>query len=205
MAARYEISAQAVRGARSTAVELPQGYGLLPFTSHVLWREGEVCLGPVTTEFTATGWQKPERLLDDCRVHVRAEVSQRGNRIGGPLTECFDPALEAIGPDEPVHDPREHCRSLSVRQVSEAAFVAEIVGEESERVAYEVLIGHDSQPGIGLIFDLLAFSLTGCLGDRFFSLRPAAGQVGTSPDGPCVAVRAPDSLPVLAQMWHGLP
>ena len=107
LAGRYEISAQAARGARSTAVELPQGYGLLPITSHVLdhlggedagpfggifgflssgvnalarrisragaiayleadifggtgtqaivlWREGEVCLGPVTTEFTAT-------------------------------------------------------------------------------------------------------------------------------------------------------
>jgi hypothetical protein len=107
LAGRYEITAQAARGARSTAVKLPQGYGLLPITSHVLdhlggddirpfgealwslssgldalarrislagdiayleaeifggtgtqamvlWRGGGVCLGPVTTEFTAT-------------------------------------------------------------------------------------------------------------------------------------------------------
>jgi hypothetical protein len=107
LAGRYEIAAQAAREARSTAVELPQGFGLLPITSHmperlggdgawpfgevfwflsagvealarrtslaggiayleadifggtgtqamVLWRGGEVCLGPVTTEFTAT-------------------------------------------------------------------------------------------------------------------------------------------------------
>ncbi|HEX4656267.1 MAG TPA: hypothetical protein VH307_02690, partial [Streptosporangiaceae bacterium] len=107
LAGRYEITAQAARGARSTAAKLPQGYGLLPITSPVLdhlgdndvwpfgevfwflssgldalarrislagdiayleadifggtgtqaivlWRDGEVCLGPVTTEFTAT-------------------------------------------------------------------------------------------------------------------------------------------------------
>lgn len=105
---RREIAAQAAREARGTAVELPQGYGLLPITTAVierlggeeprpfgknflslsagveslargislaggiayleaeifggtgtqamvLWRGGEVCLGPVTTEFTATG------------------------------------------------------------------------------------------------------------------------------------------------------
>lgn len=104
---RREITAQAAREARGTAVELPQGYGLLPITTQVierlggedprpfrknflflsagveslgwalslaggiayleaeifggtgtqamvLWRGGEVCLGPVTTEFTAT-------------------------------------------------------------------------------------------------------------------------------------------------------
>jgi hypothetical protein len=107
LAGRYEITTQAARGARSAAVELPQGYGLLPVTSQLLdqlggdgvrpfgeafwflssgldalarrislagdiayleadifggtgtqammlWRGGEVCLGPVTTEFTAT-------------------------------------------------------------------------------------------------------------------------------------------------------
>ena len=107
LAGRYEITAQAARETRSTAVELPQGYGLLPITSHVLdhlggddarpfgevfwflssgvgtlarrislaggiayleaeifggtgtqaivlWRNGQVCLGPVTTEFTAS-------------------------------------------------------------------------------------------------------------------------------------------------------
>jgi hypothetical protein len=35
--------------------------------------------------------------------------------------------------------------------------------------------------------------------------RPAAAQVGTGPDDPRVAVRAPDSLRVLARMWHGQP
>jgi hypothetical protein len=106
LAGRYEITAQAARETRSTAVELPQRYGLLPITSQVLdhlggdaapfgdvfwflssgvdslarrisltggiayleaeifggtgtqaivlWRNGQVCLGPVTTEFTAT-------------------------------------------------------------------------------------------------------------------------------------------------------
>jgi len=107
LAGRYEITAQAAHEARSTAVELPQGYGLLLITSQVLdhlggddvrpfgeafsclssgleelarrvslagdiayleaeifggtgtqammlWRRGAVCLGPVTTEFTAT-------------------------------------------------------------------------------------------------------------------------------------------------------
>jgi hypothetical protein len=107
LAGRYEITAQVARETRSTAVELPQGYGLLPITSHVLdhlggddagpfgdvfwflssgvdalarrisltggiayleaeifggtgtqaivlWRNGQVCLGPVATEFTAT-------------------------------------------------------------------------------------------------------------------------------------------------------
>jgi hypothetical protein len=107
LAGRYEITAQAAREARGVAVELRQGYGLLPVTNHmlerldgdgawpfsedfwflspglealarrtslagdiayleadifggtgtqatVLWRNGEVCLGPVCGEFTAT-------------------------------------------------------------------------------------------------------------------------------------------------------
>ena len=107
LAGRYEITAQAAREARSDAVEVPQGYGLLPITSQVLeqlggddvrpfgdvfrflpagvdalarqislaggiayleaeifggigtqamvlWRGGEVCLGPLISDFTAT-------------------------------------------------------------------------------------------------------------------------------------------------------
>jgi len=107
LAGRCEITAQAAPEAHGTAVELPQGYGLLPITDHVLerlggadtspfgevfwflsagvealarrislagdiayveaeffggngtqamvlWRGGEVCLGPITAEFPAT-------------------------------------------------------------------------------------------------------------------------------------------------------
>jgi hypothetical protein len=106
LAGEYELAAEAARGTPSTGVELPQGYGLLPVTDHmldhlggdaagpfgdvfwflssgvdalarrisltggiayleadifggtgtqavVLWRNGQVCLGPVKTEFTA--------------------------------------------------------------------------------------------------------------------------------------------------------
>lgn len=112
LAARHEVTAQAARESCSTAVELPQGYGLLPITSHMLerldgddgwrfgeifsflsagveavarraslaggiayleadifggtgtqamvvWRGGEVCLGPVIREFTATAPDPP--------------------------------------------------------------------------------------------------------------------------------------------------
>jgi hypothetical protein len=41
LAGRYEITAQAASGAGSTVVELPQGYGLLPFTSKVFDRLGD--------------------------------------------------------------------------------------------------------------------------------------------------------------------
>lgn len=40
LAGRYEVTAQAARAARSTAVELPQGYGLLPVTNDMLERLG---------------------------------------------------------------------------------------------------------------------------------------------------------------------
>src|SRR5262249_19080100 len=96
------------------------------------------------------------------------------------VTEFFDPALEAIAPDDFVHRPWQHCRSLSVRQISKAVVVAEIVGEESERVAHEVLIRHDSQLGTALVFDLLAFG-TARLLRRSSMPDPGPSSVARSP------------------------
>src|SRR5689334_13444954 len=41
------------------------------------------------------GGEQPECFLDDHGMRVRAEVSQCGNRLGGALSEGFDPALDA--------------------------------------------------------------------------------------------------------------
>jgi hypothetical protein len=141
LAGRYEITAQAAREVRSTAVELPQGFGLLPIPNHmperldgdgtwpfgevfwflsvgvetlarrtslagdiayleaeifggtgtqamVLWRGGEVCLGPVTMEFTATA--------PDPSSSQQWPFNQALRELGADRGDAFD-EFDALG------------------------------------------------------------------------------------------------------------